>query len=382
MDFGFLDESSGADQYDFAPVKSPSAPAAAASTSSSTATTATGAGNKETKKEEKRKEDGTADECACRYCGVRDAACLVMCSECRRWFCNGRGGMSASHIVQHLVRAKHKEIALHRDAPAGGAPIECYNCGTRNVFTLGYVPATSTSVVVLLCREPCAALGHDRCVRNPEWDLSKWAPLVCERSLVSWLAAAPPAAAAPRFFPRLSDILRLEAAWRLGHPHATYRDLPALPTVEEMEQEARFAAATAAQQQQQQQPLPQSTSASGMLGVITLASGNKRPVSASEAPSLIRRLPLVDTITGSTTMFSAACARSDSAIATTFNADDTMPIFTAPGRMSSNTASISCTTNSLGTSSTPETPRVFCAVSAVIAVWANSPNASMVFKSA
>ena len=120
-------------------------------------------------------------------------------------------------------------------------------------------------------------------------------------------------------------------------------------------------------------PLPQSTSASGMLGVITLASGNKRPVSASEAPSLIRRLPLVDTITGSTTMFSAACARSDSAIATTFNADDTMPIFTAPGRMSSNTASICCTTNSLGTSSTPETPRVFWAVSAVIAVWANRP---------
>ena len=252
MDFGFLDESSGAGQYDFAPAKSAPAAAAAATTTS---------------KEEKRKEEGAgsssaAGECACRYCGASDPACLVMCSECRRWFCNGRGGMSAAHIVQHLVRAKHKEIALHKDGPAGGAPIECYNCGSRNVFTLGYVPATSTSVVVLLCREPCAALGHDRCVRNPDWDLSRWAPLISERSLVPWLAAVPAPApssdgsgssAAHAFCPRLGDILRLEAAWRLGHPHATYRDLPALPTVEEMEQEARFAAAAAAAAAQQQQ---------------------------------------------------------------------------------------------------------------------------------
>ena len=79
-------------------------------------------------------------ECACRYCGLRDPKCLVMCRVCKRWFCNGRGNMNASHIVQHLVRSKHKEIALHSESPAGDSTIECYSCGSKNVFTLGYVP--------------------------------------------------------------------------------------------------------------------------------------------------------------------------------------------------------------------------------------------------
>lgn len=55
------------------------------------------------------------------------------------------------------VRAKHKEVTLHKDGPLGETVLECYSCGVRNVFVLGFIPAKADSVVVLLCRQPCAA---------------------------------------------------------------------------------------------------------------------------------------------------------------------------------------------------------------------------------
>jgi hypothetical protein len=130
----------------------------------------------------------------------------VRCNKCRKWFCNGRGNMSGSHIVNHLgthqcsdrcastlmsqsfvvvvvdvesfvddrgflclrcivapplfdtfrvlfflcvcliynfatVRSKHKEVCLHADSALGETTLECFNCGTRNVFLLGFIPA-------------------------------------------------------------------------------------------------------------------------------------------------------------------------------------------------------------------------------------------------
>ena len=69
-----------------------------------------------------------------------------------RRFCNSRGLTSSSHIVTHLVRAKHKEVTLHAESLLGETTPECYNCGTKNVFLLGFIPAKSETVVVLLCR--------------------------------------------------------------------------------------------------------------------------------------------------------------------------------------------------------------------------------------
>lgn len=76
---------------------------------------------------------------------------FLVIKQCFR-FCNGRGNTSGSHIINHLVRAKHKEAALHRDGPLGETLLECYSCGARNVFVLGFIPAKADSVVVLLCR--------------------------------------------------------------------------------------------------------------------------------------------------------------------------------------------------------------------------------------
>ena len=51
----------------------------------------------------------------------------------------------------------YQEVTLHKDGPLGETVLECYSCGVRNVFVLGFIPAKADSVVVLLCRQPCAA---------------------------------------------------------------------------------------------------------------------------------------------------------------------------------------------------------------------------------
>lgn len=117
---------------------------------------------------------------------MHNPACVVRCnvSSCRKWFCNGRGSTSGSHIINHLVRAKHKEVCLHADSPLGDTILECYNCGCKNVFLLGFIPAKSESVVVLLCRDPCANAAG---LKDMNWDLSQWLPLIDDRCFLPWL---------------------------------------------------------------------------------------------------------------------------------------------------------------------------------------------------
>ncbi|KAL5724267.1 Regulator of nonsense transcripts 1-like protein [Ranunculus cassubicifolius] len=138
-------------------------------------------------------DDGKGDittEHACRYCGVQNPACVVRCNvpSCRKWFCNSRGNTSGSHIVNHLVRAKHKEVCLHKDSPLGETILECYNCGCRNVFLLGFISAKTESVVVLLCREPCLSVNA---LKDMNWDLSQWCPLIDDRCFLQWLVKIP-----------------------------------------------------------------------------------------------------------------------------------------------------------------------------------------------
>ncbi|CAK9274400.1 unnamed protein product [Sphagnum jensenii] len=125
-------------------------------------------------------------EHACKYCGIHNPACIVRCNvpSCRKWFCNSRGNTSGSHIVNHLVQAKHKEVCLHKDSPLGETILECYNCGCRNLFLLGFISAKTESVVVLLCREPCLSVNA---LKDMNWDLSQWLPLIDDRCFLQWL---------------------------------------------------------------------------------------------------------------------------------------------------------------------------------------------------
>lgn len=168
------------------------------------------------------KDEGVVDlpPHACSYCGIHSPASVVKCLICSKWFCNSRGNTSASHIVNHLVRAKHKEVILHAESPLGETTPECYNCGSKNVFMLGFIPAKSDTVVVLLCRQPCAAISKDI-----SWNASLWAPLIDDRSFLSWLVKPPTETEQLRSRQiSFAQINRLEDLWR-ENANATLEDL-------------------------------------------------------------------------------------------------------------------------------------------------------------
>jgi regulator of nonsense transcripts 1 len=160
---------------------------------------------------------------ACSYCGIHNPGSVVKCLACSKWFCSARGNTSSSHIINHLVRARHKEVQLHPSSPLGDTTLECYNCGTKNVFLLGFIPAKSDTVVVLLCRQPCASMGGSG--KDMNWDTSKWQPLIEDRSFLPWLVNSPSdqeQMRARHLSPQV--IARLEEMWK-ENSSATIQDL-------------------------------------------------------------------------------------------------------------------------------------------------------------
>lgn len=179
--------------------------------------------------EDKTSEVAALPEWACEYCGVHDPSCVVRDNKDGKWFCNGRGSLAGSHIITHLVRSRHREVTLHRDSPLGETVLECYNCGTRNVFLLGFVPASGDSVVVLLCREPCL---HAKGLEDMNWALDKWKALVADRSFLPWLVKEPSQRDVDRArHVTSSQVARLEELWKT-RPDATLEEALA-PCVEE-----------------------------------------------------------------------------------------------------------------------------------------------------
>ncbi|EGE03329.1 hypothetical protein TEQG_02362 [Trichophyton equinum CBS 127.97] len=177
-----------------------------------------GAGKPQASKTEEEK------ELPAHACGV------VKCLTCNKWFCSARGNTSSSHIVNHLVRARHKEVQLHPASSLGDTILECYNCGTKNVFLLGFIPAKSDTVVVLLCRQPCAAMPSSK---DMNWDTSRWQPLMEDRSFLPWLVSAPSdqeQLRARHLSPQM--IAKLEELWK-ENASATVEDLEKATNVDD-----------------------------------------------------------------------------------------------------------------------------------------------------
>ncbi|GEQ66483.1 hypothetical protein JCM33374_g146 [Metschnikowia sp. JCM 33374] len=148
---------------------------------------------------------------SCTYCGLDCPSSAVKCGTCDKWFCNGKGTLPGSHIVTHLVQSKHNTVSLNESSPLGAETLECYNCGNKNVFMLGFVAAKQDSVVVVLCRIPCA---HQR---DMNWETNEWQPLIDGRSLLSWVAPVPPPDQMAETRPITSESIRkLEAQWRMN----------------------------------------------------------------------------------------------------------------------------------------------------------------------
>jgi regulator of nonsense transcripts 1 len=102
-------------------------------------------------------------------------------------------------------------VQLHPSSPLGATRPECYSCGARNVFLLGFIPAKSDTVVVLLCRQPCAAGGQ----KDMVWDTSSWSPLIEDRQFLSWLVKVPTEAEVARARQiTWAQINKLEELWK------------------------------------------------------------------------------------------------------------------------------------------------------------------------
>ncbi|WFC98755.1 ATP-dependent RNA helicase [Malassezia yamatoensis] len=170
--------------------------------------------------EEEEEEDRPAHACA--YCGLADVRCCVQCLHCQKWFCNGRGKTAGSHIVMHLVRSRHKGVRLHSESPLGDTVPECYSCGNKNNFVLGFIPAKGNAVVVLLCRSPCAQTSSSK---DMVWDTSQWSPLIQDRAFLPWFVAMPNAEQAKQTRTiNAQEIGQLEELWR-ENDQATFKDL-------------------------------------------------------------------------------------------------------------------------------------------------------------
>lgn len=159
---------------------------------------------------------------ACIYCNVYNPLCVAKCTKCAKWFCNSTKGTLSSHLVNHLVKSGHKEVALHPDSPVGDATLECYNCGCKNIFLLGYIQTKKDEVIVLLCRQPCAF----NATKESDWDVESWAPLINDRRLLPWLCQFPTQAQEARSRKLTFDqIQKLESAWKSGMNLATFDDI-------------------------------------------------------------------------------------------------------------------------------------------------------------
>lgn len=156
---------------------------------------------------------------ACSYCGISNPSCVVKCEICNKWFCNGKLGNRGSHIITHLVLSKHNSISLHPDGDLGDSALECYNCGNKNIFVLGFVSAKQENVVVILCRLPCAQQ------KDSNWDTNEWQSLIEDRQLLSWVAHYPTDEDLINASSITYDqIIKLEMKWRLDKT-ATIEDL-------------------------------------------------------------------------------------------------------------------------------------------------------------
>ncbi|CAI6372897.1 unnamed protein product [Macrosiphum euphorbiae] len=169
---------------------------------------------------------------ACKYCGIRDRGCVVMCNICKKWFCNGHGNTSGSHIINHLVRANHKEVTFHKDGPLGETVLECYSCGVKNVFVLGFVTAKGDSVLILLCRQPCSTQNT---LKDLNWDQEQWKPLIADRCFLPWLVKVPNETDQSRSRNvSATQITKLEELWKHNN-ESTINDLDK-PVIDEEQQ--------------------------------------------------------------------------------------------------------------------------------------------------
>lgn len=90
----------------------------------------------------------------CRICKESDEKSLAYCNDCRFYFCNNTY-KGESHIVSHLKKCNHTQIATHL-LPA--YKLKCKECGNKNIFELRFLKETE-NFFSILCKK-CSENQH------------------------------------------------------------------------------------------------------------------------------------------------------------------------------------------------------------------------------
>lgn len=168
---------------------------------------------------------------ACAYCQISDVNAVAQCNECKKWFCNVNDSKCGSHIIQHFIRSRHREVRLHPDSEFSDTILECYNCGSKNVFVLGFIPDEANACYVLICRDVC--LGQNS-IKDMGWDPHQWEPLVSDKCIVDKMVHTKEEGDTRVRHLTAKQILKLEELWK-SNPNASYDDLSSLPTTATLE---------------------------------------------------------------------------------------------------------------------------------------------------
>lgn len=132
-----------------------------------------------------------AREQRCGYCGITKLDRLIKCNDksCQRWFCNGcTDDYSASHIVFHMTKSKHKEVVTSSDSVIPETELKCYHCDSKNIFLLGFLESKDGSSGIILCREPCLT----NCKMEDEnFNKSDWKSLICDKKILETILPLP-----------------------------------------------------------------------------------------------------------------------------------------------------------------------------------------------
>ncbi|KAL7443031.1 hypothetical protein ACHAXM_008765, partial [Skeletonema potamos] len=127
---------------------------------------------------------------------------------------------------------RSNQVQLHPESPLGDTVLECYNCASKNSFVLGFVPASSSSVVVLLCR---VCVETVPALKDMDWELSQWHPLVQDRKFLPWLVKVPSDKLQIHARDVSQDqINKLEELWK-SEPEARFADLDRPDAIDETE---------------------------------------------------------------------------------------------------------------------------------------------------
>jgi hypothetical protein len=100
---------------------------------------------------------------------------VAQCEITGKWFCNGHVAPGGTCVIQHLVRGRYKEVRLHPQSPLGNTILECYHSGSRNIFSLGFVPVKGDDTIVLLARDTPVTAS---CVKELDLNMNLWESII------------------------------------------------------------------------------------------------------------------------------------------------------------------------------------------------------------